>query len=176
MPTHPSLRKVFPIVASRSAMVALLNRHRSAPGGEHPINDTVYAGDWFEIGEPDYEHMLDVVSPMFFRPGVFAVSEFKGGRVASVLVILSVAGRHRWFLGFCDLEIPQGPEMLRDAILVRETGERPHRLSRGEKLEIIWNATPSDLKGYAGASDTRFWPPEHRGKRTILVKSGAEPA
>nr|WP_252121609.1 DUF1419 domain-containing protein [Rhizobium sp. RCAM05350] len=47
MPTHPPFRKVFPTVASRSAMVALLDRHCGAPVGEHPINDTVYAGDWF---------------------------------------------------------------------------------------------------------------------------------
>nr|WP_252121608.1 DUF1419 domain-containing protein [Rhizobium sp. RCAM05350] len=122
-----------------------------------------------EIAEPEYEYMLDVLPPMFFRPGVFAVSEFKGGKVASVFVTLTIAGRHRWFLGFCDLEIAQSPEMLRDAILVRETAEHPDRLSREEKIEIIWNATPSDLRGYAGASDTGFWPPQDRGKRTILV-------
>lgn len=62
--------------------------------------------------------------------------------------------------GFCDLEIPQSPEMLRDAILPR---------NREEKLEIIWSATRLEFRGDAGASDARFWPPEDRGKRTILV-------
>lgn len=124
MPAHPPFQKVFPTVASRSAMATLLNRHRGAPGGEHPINHTVYAG----IGEPEYAHMLEVVAPMFFRPGVFAVSEFNGGKVAGVLVTLSIAGRHRWFLVSVIWKSRRAPKCsgMRS---FRETGRRSLRLS-----------------------------------------------
>ena len=170
MPVHPSFRKIFPVVASREAMFALTNRNSKAPFKEGRVNGTLYSGSWFEVAAAQYDEMLDIMPPLFLRPDMFAMSEFNGGKIAIVFVTLMIAGVRRWFLGFCDLAISSSPEMLRDAIVTRETGPDPDRLIREEKLEAIWNATSWEWKGYAGVAQD--WEPHHLGKRTIVDSRG----
>ena len=45
-------------------------------------------------------------------------------------------------------------------------------MTREEKLEAIWSATHADFKGIAGQANPDAWPPQHHGKRTILVNAG----
>ena len=37
---------------------------------------------------------------------------------------------------------------------------------------MIWNATHPDFKGFAGSINPAAYPPEMRGKRSILVNGG----
>lgn len=170
MPAHPTFRKIFPVVASREAMFALTNRHSKAPFNEDRVNGALYAGSWFEIDAAQYDEMLNMMPPLFLRPDMFAMSEFDGAKVAIVFATVTIAGVRRWFLGFCDLAIPNSPEMLRDAIITRETGWRPDLLTREEKLEVIWNATSWEWKGYADGSHN--WEPRYLGLRTIVDQPG----
>ncbi len=172
MPVHPPFRKVFPLVASREAMFALINRHKHAPFNEVRVNGTLYAGSWFEVDEAQYEEMLNVMPPLFLRPDMFAMSEFNGGKVAMVFVIVAIAAVRRRFLGFCDLAIPNSPEMLRDAIVTRETGPRPERLTREEKLEAIWNATSWTCKGYTAQGDQQNGEARYLDKRMFVDPAG----
>lgn len=80
--------------------------------------------------------------PLFVRDGAFAFLGFNAGGVAFVFVPMTVAGHARWFLGSCDLAVPGSIDMLRDAIMTRETGPDAHRLSRDEQLEIIGMRRP----------------------------------
>jgi hypothetical protein len=60
---------------------------------------------------------------------------------------------------------------MRAAIVARETGA-VDSMTREEKIEEIWSATHPDFRGIAGETGSQAWPPEHRGKRTILVNTG----
>lgn len=151
-------------------MFALIDRHNRAPSDSHRIDSLLRAGEWFEIGQPQFDEMLDVLPPLFMRADMIAMSSFDGGNVAAVFVTLPIGGVQRWFLGFCDLAIANSPETLRDTIVTRETGPSPDRLSREEKLEAIWNATSWEWKGYADGS--QGWGPGHIGRRTIVDGRG----
>ncbi|WP_454887920.1 DUF1419 domain-containing protein [Sphingomonas oryzagri] len=128
-----------------------------------------YAGRWFEIEEQSYETMLDLLPPLFMRMGMFAMSEFRAGSVASVFFAIPILGETRWFHGWCNLADRRGPDMMRAAILDHETAEG---MTRDERLEAIWANTHPDYRGIAGAANPSAWPPEHRGKKTILVNGG----
>jgi hypothetical protein len=170
---HHPFRRIYPTVASRRAMFALANRHSQAPFDEDSISGMIHAGEWFEVAQPQYDEMLNLLPPLFVRPDTFAISAFNGGKVAIVFVALAIADRRRWFLGFCDLSVPNSPEMLRDAIIARETGPHPERLSRDERLEVIWNATPPEHRSYSAIPDPNNRSPRHRDRRMLLIGSGA---
>ena len=53
-------------------------------------------------------------------------------------------------------------------IIARETGAIDS-MTREEKLEALWTATHADFRGIAGEANPDAWPPEHQGKRTILI-------
>jgi len=42
-------------------------------------------------------------------------------------------------------------------------------MTREQKLELIWSHTHPDFRGLAGEADPDTWPPEDRGKRTIVI-------
>jgi hypothetical protein len=117
--------------------------------------------------------MFDILPPLFMRTGIFGMSEFKAGNVTSVFFEITIRGRRRWFHGYCDLSDRQSPDRMRAAIHAFET-RAFDSMTREEKLEAIWSLTHDDFKGIAGASNTSAWPPEHRGKRSILVNGGAQ--
>jgi hypothetical protein len=170
MPAHPPFRKIFEGVASRQKMFELLNRHGSAPFDDR-IDGTIYAEEWFELNAAEYDFMLDILPPLFMRTGMFGMSEYKAGYVTSVFLAIRIRAKERWFHGFCDLSDRQSPDAMRAAIIAHETAAIDS-MTRAEKLEAIWNRTPDDYRGIAGDANPNAWPPEHRGKRTILVKGG----
>lgn len=167
MTTHPPFRKVFDGVATREAMFHMLNHHQDNPDFD-PLSGKPYAGEWFEIEAVQYHFMLGLLPPLFQRTGMFGMSEYKAGNVTSVFFAIRIRGRERWFHGFCDLTDRQSPDKLRAAIVAHETGA-VDSMTREEKLEAIWSATHPDFKGIADQTNPEAWPPEHRGKRTILT-------
>ena len=167
MSTQPPFRKVFEGVATRSQMFALFNRHSDTPGVD-PLSGKPYASEWFEIEASSYHFMLGLLPPLFQRTGMFGMSEYKAGNVTSVFFAIRIRGRERWFHGFCDLSDKRSPDAMRAAIIARETGAIDS-MTREEKLEAIWSATPADYRGIAGEANPDAWPPEHQGKRTILI-------
>lgn len=167
MSTQPPFRKVFDGVATRAQMFTLFNRHSDTADGD-PHSGKPYSGEWFEIEAPSYHFMLGLLPPLFQRTGMFGMSEYKAGNVTSVFFAIRIRGRERFFHGFCDLTDKRSPDALRAAIIARETGAIDS-MTRGEKLEAIWTATHADFRGIAGEANPDSWPPEHHGKRTILV-------
>lgn len=170
MSTDRPYRKIHLGIAAGEKMYALFNRDAGLPI-EQRISGETYAGEWFEIGQADYLFMLDVLPPLFMRTGMFGMSEFKAGNVTSVFFEITIRGRRRWFHGYCDLSDRQSPDRMRAAIIAFET-DAFDSMTRAEKLEAIWLLTHDDFKGIAGAVNPSAWPPEHRGKRTILVNGG----
>lgn len=170
MTAHPPFRKVLDGVATREEMFQLFNHHRDDPGFD-PLSGKPYLSEWFEIEATDYHFMLGLLPPLFQRSGMFGLSEYKAGNVTSVFFAIRIRGRERWFHGFCDLTDRQSPDKMRAAIIAHETGA-VDSMTREEKLEAIWNATHPEFKGIAGETDPAAWPPEHHGKRVVLVQGG----
>jgi len=163
----PMFQKVCGHVATHSEMFELLNLP-----GEGTIEDIVsgqcYAGQWFEIERDSYEIMFEVLPPLFMRADMFAMSELKAGFVGSVFLEIVIQGRKRWFHGYCDLSDRRSPDVLRAAIIFRETGDTTG-MTRAQALDAIWLSTHRDFRGIAGEFDPLAWPGEHRGKRMILT-------
>lgn len=174
MSTHPLFRKVFDGVATREQMFRLFSRHKDIPGID-PVSGTPYAGEYFEIAAEQYHFMLALLPPLFQRTGMFGISEYKAGYVTSVFFAIRIRGRERWFHGFCDLSDKRSPDAMRAAIIAHETGA-VDIMTCEEKLDAIWSATHADFKGIAGETRADAWPPEHHGKRTILVNAGRQGA
>lgn len=172
MSTHPPFRKVFAEVATRSQMFALFNRHSDDPGVD-PLSGKAYASEWFEIEASSYHFMLGLLPPLFQRTGMFGMSEYKAGNITSVFFAIRIRGRERFFHGFCDLSDKRSPDAMRAAIIAYETGA-VDSMTREEKLEAIWSATHADFRGIAGEANPDAWPPEHHGKRTILVYTAGQ--
>ena len=167
MHTSSAIRKIFEGVTSRHEMYRMFNRHRGAPAVADGDAGDLFAGEWFEIAECDYEYMLDILPPLFMRGDMFALSEYMTGSVTSIFFALSIDGRTRWFHGYCDLSDRGSPDRMKAAIIDRET--RPVRaMTREERLEHIWSSTHDDYRGYAGER----WPAAMHGKRTVLVYCG----
>lgn len=167
MSNHPPFRKVFEGVATREQMFQLFNRHRDTPGVD-PLSGTPYAGEWFQVSGSTYHFMLDLLPPLFMRTGMFGMTEYKSGYVTSVFFAIRIRGRERWYHGFCDLSDKSSPDAMRAAIIAHET-HSVDGMTREEKLEAIWSATPADLKGIAGEGDPHAFATEQHGKRAILV-------
>jgi hypothetical protein len=148
-------------------MFALFNRHGDAPGVD-PLSGKPYSGEWFEIEASSYHFMLDLLPPLFQRTGMFGMSEYKAGNVTSVFFAIRIRGRERYFHGFCDLSDKRSPDAMRAAVIAYQTGA-VDSMTRDEKLEAIWSATPADYRGIAGKANPDAWPPEQQGKRTILI-------
>ncbi len=142
MLSHPPFRKIAPGVASRSDILVLLNRYDLQSSRQKRCVDTAYAGEWFEIGKVEYDHMLDTRPPIFVRPGAFSVSEFKGGTVAMVLITLNVIADDRCFMGFCELRVSNSPEMLKEAIVACETNRHFRRLGHQNSTAHLMAENP----------------------------------
>ena len=167
MTIDPVYHKIFADVASHSFMFELLTL---PPDGtpEDRATGACYAGCWFEIGQRSYEEMFELLPPLFMRPGMFAFRELKAGNVGSAFFEIMIAGRKRWFHGYCDFSDPDAPDAMRAAIRLWETGDTTG-MSRAQKLDAIWSTTHRSSRGIAGQLNPMAWPPQHRGKRRILV-------
>ncbi len=166
MTLRSSIRKIYFGVADRRQMYRLFDRHAERPDRRQGDDSALFAGEWFELGRAEHDHMLDLLPPLWIRGEMFALSEFLTGSVTSVFYRLRIDGRTRCFHAYCDLAQADSPLAARDAIVERES--RPVKaMTLEERLEHIWSATQDDYRGYAG---DRF-PARHRGKRTVLVYS-----
>lgn len=170
MSSDQVFRKVYPSIAAGEKMYDLFKCGADLPI-EQRMSGAAWAGQWFEITEAGYDEMLNILPPLFMRPGLFGMAEFKAGNITSVFFEITIRGRRRWFHGYCDLSDRQSPDRMRAAIIAFET-RAFGSMTRAEKLEAVWILTPDDYKGVAGALNPAAWPPEQRGKRTILVNGG----
>ncbi|HPB23956.1 MAG TPA: DUF1419 domain-containing protein [Novosphingobium sp.] len=159
-------RKIFDGVATREQMFELFNRVPDCPF-EDRISGKAFENTWFEIELESYESMLEELPPLFMRAGMFAWSELKAGFVGSVFFAITI-GRKRWFTGYCNLGDRHSPDAMRAAIIAHETAAA-RGMNREQKLELIWSRTHADFRGLAGEADPDAWPPEDRGKRTIVI-------
>lgn len=103
-----SFRKIFQGVATRHDMHRMFNRHQGAPA-ETGDTGHLFVGEWFEIAEDEYDHMFEILPPLFTRGDMFALSEYLIGSITSVFFALPIDGRLRWFHGYCDLRTEPRP-------------------------------------------------------------------
>lgn len=165
--TSPAIRKVFQGVADRHQMFQMFDRHSQLPNRWDGNTTSLYAGEWFEIGEREHDYMFEILPPLWIRGTIFAMREFLTGSVTSVFFALRIDEAIRYFHGYCDLSDPQFAERMRVAIIERES--RPVRaMTREERLEHIWSCTADAYRGYAGD----YSPEIASAKRTVLFYAG----
>jgi hypothetical protein len=161
-----SVRKVFQGIADRRQMFRMFDRHAQRPN-RSPDDAHLYRGEWFEVGQPEYDCMLEILPPLWIRGDAFAMREFLTGSITSVFFALTIDGHARYFHGYCDLSERSPQERMRAAMIERES--RPVKaMTREERLEHIWSSTHDDYRGYAGE---RF-AERQRGMRTVLFYGG----
>ena len=165
----PTFRKVFQGVADRRRMFRMFDRHAVRPNRWERDPSSLYAGEWFEVGEVEHDYMLNILPPLWMRPDIFAMREFLTDSVTSVFFSLSISATIRYYHGYCDLADKEAPERMRAAIHARE-GHPIKAMSREERLEHIWSETADDYRGYADAS----WPDSVRGERMVGVFCGSK--
>jgi hypothetical protein len=165
--TPSPVRKVYQGAADRRQMFRMFDRHAQRPNRCERDDSALYRGEWFEIGRAEYDYMLDILPPLWMRHDMFAMREFLTGSVTSIFFKLKVDGRARYFHGYCDLSDRGSPDIMRAAIIDRES--RPVKaMTREERLEHIWSSTHDEYRGYAGEG----FPERQRGMRTVLFCGG----
>lgn len=161
------IRKIFEGVVTRAQMFRLFDRHNQRPDRWQTDAGPLYSGEWFEIDETLYDYMLDILPPLWMRGPIFALREFLTGSITSVFFALKVDSQTRYFHGYCDLSDQASVEVMRIAIIDRET--RPVRaMTREERLEHIWSSTADAYRGYAGDRFPQVMPCQ----QTIMLWSG----
>ena len=163
IPSSP-IRKVYQGVADRRTMFRMFDRHAQRPNPWQADDSALFRGEWFEIGHVEHDYMLDVLPPLWMRPGMFAMREFLTDNITSVFFTLKIDDHLRCFHGYCDLDDRSSPEQMREAIIERES-RLIKAMTRVERLEHIWSSTHDDYRGYA---DLRF-PFAERGKRIVMM-------
>lgn len=160
----PPVRKIFQGVADRRQMFRMFDRHAQRPNRFDGDDSALYRGEWFEMGRVEHDFMFEVLPPLFMRGDMFAMREFLTGSITSVFFTLPIDGRIRYFHGYCDISDRRSPDLMREAIIERES--RPVRaMTRDERIEHIWSSTHDEYRGYA---DGRF-PRAQRGKRIVMM-------
>lgn len=168
MSTPSAIRKVYQGAADRHQMFRMFDRHAQRPHRFDGDASALYAGEWFEITEREYDYMFEILPPLWIRGSMFAMREFLTGSVTSVFFALRIDGVIRHFHGYCDLSDGRSVEDMRLAIIDRET--RPVRaMTRDERLEHIWSATADAYRGYSDKTAPQYLP----GQRVIALYSGA---
>jgi Protein of unknown function (DUF1419) len=163
------IRKVFQGTTTRQQMFSLFDRHAQRPNRWQDEAAPLYAGEWFEITEAEYDYMFEILPPLWIRGSMFAMREFMVGSVTSVFFSLGINGSTRHFHGYCDLSDSMSVDAMSLAIIDRES--RPVRaMTREERLEHIWSSTANAYRGYAGDR----WPEPARGERTVAVCAGSK--
>lgn len=162
--TLSPIRKIYQGIADRRQMFRMFDRHAQRPNRWEGDDSALFAGEWFEIGRPEHDTMLDILPPLWMRGEMFAMREFLTDSITSVFYTLRLDGRVRYFHSYCDLAQARSPVEMRDAIVERESWP-VKAMTHDERLEHIWSATHDEYRGYAGER----WLAQLRGKRTILV-------
>jgi hypothetical protein len=169
MTTRSAIRKVFQGVATRHDMFRLFDRRAQRPNRWEDDAVPLYAGEWFEIGKAEHDYMFELLPPLWMRGSIFAMREYLTGSVTSVFFALRIDGRIRHFHGYCDLSDQSSVELMRVAIIERES--QPVRsMTRDERLEHIWSSTADAYRDYAG----QRWPTASQGHRTVSIYAGNE--
>src|SRR5258708_19691254 len=119
-------------------------RHRGAPAVAAGDAGDLFAGEWFEIAECDYEYMLDILPPLFMRGDMFALSEYMTGSVTSIFFALSIDGRTRWFHGYCDLSDRGSPHPM-NAPIIHPPTRPPPAITPQTPLSAPLSTPPSHL-------------------------------
>ena len=166
----PATAKIFQGVASRQQMFRMFDRHHQRPNRWEGDPTSLYAGEWFEIGEAEHDYMFEILPPLWIRGSMFAMREFLTGSVTSVFFALRIDGSIRHFHSYCDLSDQGSVDRMRVAITELES--RPVRaMTRQERLEHIWSTTAGHYRGYTDETCPQHLP----GRRmiTIYVACGA---
>lgn len=158
------IRKVYQGIADRGQMFRMFDRHAQRPNRWEVDATALYSGEWFEIGQVEYEYMLKILPPLWMRSGMFAMREFLTGSVTSVFFALEIDGRARHFHGYCNLSERSSPNRMCTAIIERES-RLVKAMTREERLEHVWSSTHDDYRGHAGER----WARHLYGKRTVLL-------
>lgn len=167
MNTSAAIAKIFQGVASRQQMFRMFDRHHQRPNRWEGDSMSLYAGEWFEIGESEHDYMFEILPPLWIRGSMFAMREFLTGSVTSVFFALRIDGSIRHFHGYCDLADKESVERMRLAIIERQS--RPVRaMTRQERLEHIWSTTAGHYRGY-----TDEICPQHLPGRRLIIIYGA---
>jgi hypothetical protein len=139
-----TIRKIYQGVADRRQLFRMFDRHAQRPNRWQDDAGSLYAGEWFEIAQPEHDYMLDILPPLWMRGDMFAMREFLTGSITSIFFTLTIDGRLRWFHGYCDLSDTASPDRMKSVIIERES--RPIRaMTREERLDYIWSATHDDI-------------------------------
>ncbi len=165
--THSAIRKVYQGIADRRQMFRMFDRHAQRPNRFEDDADSLYSGEWFEVGRAEHDYMLEILPPLWIRGEMFALREFLTDSITSVFYTLRIDGRVRYFHAYCDLSVSRSPIEMRDAIALRESWP-VKAMTCEERIEHIWSATHDEYRGYAGER----WPEHLRGKRTVLLYGG----
>ena len=118
-----SVRKVFQGIADRRQMFRMFDRHAQRPEPS-PDDAQLYRGEWFEVGQPEHDYMLEILPPLWMRGEAFAMRECLAGSITSVFFTLMIDNNLRFFHGYCDLSDRSSSERMRTAIVERERKDR----------------------------------------------------
>jgi hypothetical protein len=152
------IRKIYQGVADRQLMFRMFDRHAQRLNRPEVDATALYSGEWFEIGQVEYDYMLEILPPLWMRGRMFAMREFLTRSITSVFFALTIDGHVRHFHGYCDLSERSSTDLMHTVIVERES--RPVKaMTREERLEHIWSSTHDDYRGYAG-------------ERTVLLYGG----
>jgi len=167
MITSPATAKVFQGVASRQQMFRMFDRHAQRPNRWDGDAAPFYAGEWFEIGETEYDYMFEVLPPLWVRGSMFAMREYMTGSVTSVFFALRIDAAIRYFQAIAIFPTRHPSKRCASP---SSSAKAVRSMTRQERLEHIWSTTADDYRGYAGDK----WPQSARGKRTVVLYGGNE--
>ncbi len=111
-----SVRKVFQGIADRRQMFRMFDRHAQRPEPS-PDDAHLYCGEWFEVGQPEHDYMLEILPPLWMRGDAFAMRECLTGSITSVFFALTIDNNLRFFHAYCDLSDRSSSERMRMAIV-----------------------------------------------------------
>lgn len=113
-----NFNRVFDGVADTAKHYELLNRHNAAPFDENRLSGALYAGEWWECSEAEYDYFLNCLPPISF-PGGFALCEFTTADVTTCHFRIEHGGARRYFAGSCRMTNgnPYRPEIMRAHIV-----------------------------------------------------------
>ena len=97
--TLSSIRKVYQGIADRRQMFAMFDRHAQRLIPWQNDDSALHCGEWFEVGQAEYDYMLEILPPLWMRADMFAMREFLTGSVTSVFFAPAIDGRQRFFHG-----------------------------------------------------------------------------
>lgn len=84
--------RLYPHRVTETLHFALLNRYDDRPFDRARLSGDIYAGEWWECREADYQYALECLPPLSVPGGGFCMSEFITDDVTSFYV--RIMGRY----------------------------------------------------------------------------------